>query len=369
MARNGSGTYSRAVSAYVYNTVIDQAAVNSEMDDIATALTGSLAKDGQTVPTANIPLGGYRLTGVGAATATTDALTAATIPGLTDKATPVDADLFPLVDSAASNVLKKLTWANVKAVMFAAIGVLTAAGTDKATPVDADVLPLGDSAASNATKKLTWANLKATAKTYFDTLYAAKGVATASGLTMTTARLLGRTTASTGAVEEISVAGSLTLSGGVLTGGGITLGTQQAASGTAITFGSIPAGTKRITVMFDEVSTNTGATAVLLRLGDSGGIEATGYVSYTQATSATDGFLVSDEASAADKRSGIVTLCLMNAATFKWVMAGTIGASNVPAGDSIGGVKSLSAELTQISITTSAGTATFDNGNINISYE
>lgn len=66
MPRNGSGTYSRAVSNYVYNTVIDQAQVNSEMDDIATALTASLAKDGQTVPTANLPMGGYKLTGLGA---------------------------------------------------------------------------------------------------------------------------------------------------------------------------------------------------------------------------------------------------------------------------------------------------------------
>lgn len=45
------------------------------------------------------------------------------------------------------------------------------ASTSKATPVDADELPLSDSAASNALKKLTWANLKATLKTYFDTLY------------------------------------------------------------------------------------------------------------------------------------------------------------------------------------------------------
>lgn len=45
--------------------------------------------------------------------------------------------------------------------------------TDKATPVDADELPLIDSAASWVLKKLTWANLKATLKTYFDTLYGA----------------------------------------------------------------------------------------------------------------------------------------------------------------------------------------------------
>jgi len=47
----------------------------------------------------------------------------------------------------------------------------TVAATAKATPVDADQLPLVDSAASNVLKKLTWVNVKATLKAYFDTLY------------------------------------------------------------------------------------------------------------------------------------------------------------------------------------------------------
>lgn len=42
----------------------------------------------------------------------------------------------------------------------------------KTTPVDADTIPLIDSASSNVLKKVTWANIKATAKAYFDTLYA-----------------------------------------------------------------------------------------------------------------------------------------------------------------------------------------------------
>ncbi len=44
--------------------------------------------------------------------------------------------------------------------------------TSKTTPIDADELGIWDSVSSSL-KKLTWANLKATAKTYFDTLYAA----------------------------------------------------------------------------------------------------------------------------------------------------------------------------------------------------
>ncbi len=44
----------------------------------------------------------------------------------------------------------------------------------KTTPVDADLFGILDSAASFITKKLSWANIKATLKTYFDTLYRGK---------------------------------------------------------------------------------------------------------------------------------------------------------------------------------------------------
>lgn len=44
------------------------------------------------------------------------------INGATEKTTPVDADMVGLMDSAASNILKKLSWANVKATLFTAVG-------------------------------------------------------------------------------------------------------------------------------------------------------------------------------------------------------------------------------------------------------
>ncbi|HEX5362334.1 MAG TPA: hypothetical protein VFW49_14805 [Fluviicoccus sp.] len=110
----------------------------------------------------------------------------AAISDASNKATLADADRFGIMDSAASNVLKYFTWANLKDGIWSALGALINGGTSKATPVDADAIPLMDSAASNATKKLTWANVKATLKTYFDTLYQAAGnyLATAGG-TMT----------------------------------------------------------------------------------------------------------------------------------------------------------------------------------------
>ncbi|MBK7298621.1 MAG: hypothetical protein IPI91_19225 [Flavobacteriales bacterium] len=54
------------------------------------------------------------------------------------------------------------------------IGALINSATAKTTPVDADMIGLMDSAASNVLKKLSWANIKATLKTYFDTLYSSR---------------------------------------------------------------------------------------------------------------------------------------------------------------------------------------------------
>ncbi len=51
------------------------------------------------------------------------------------------------------------------------IGELINSSGAKTTPADADVVGLMDSAAGNILKKLSWTNIKATLKTYFDGLY------------------------------------------------------------------------------------------------------------------------------------------------------------------------------------------------------
>lgn len=56
MSRNGSGVYSLPEPAFVPNTPISSAAVNSDFSDIANALTASIAADGQTPITAALKL-------------------------------------------------------------------------------------------------------------------------------------------------------------------------------------------------------------------------------------------------------------------------------------------------------------------------
>lgn len=70
MPRNGSGTYNLpAGNPVVSGSLIQAAWANTTLADLAAALTNSLSSDGQTVPTANLPMGGFRFTNVGAATA------------------------------------------------------------------------------------------------------------------------------------------------------------------------------------------------------------------------------------------------------------------------------------------------------------
>ena len=155
---------------------------------------------------------------------------------------------------------------------------------------------------------------------------------------------------------------------GQMNGGAITSGTAVAStSGTSIDFTSIPSWVKRVTVMFSGVSTN-GSSAVLVQLGDSGGIENTGYLGSANAANFTTGF--SDGfGDGAAVRHGQFNICLADSSTNKWVCAVSMGKSDTTT-SSVGGFsKPLSATLDRVRITTVNGTDTFDAGTINILYE
>jgi hypothetical protein len=152
-------------------------------------------------------------------------------------------------------------------------------------------------------------------------------------------------------------------------------GTSQAStSGTSIDFTGIPSWVKRITVMFNGVSTN-GTSNKQIQLGDSGGFETTGYlgasVQLTDAASVnaattTTGFGIRSPL-AADTINGAVVITNLTSNT--WVAQGALTDSSRGAGYLVGGAKALSDVLTQVRITTVNGTDAFDAGSINILYE
>ena len=75
MSYNGTGTFNinTAGQPVVTGTTITSTAFNLLTADLATGLTTALTKDGQTTPTANIPMGTFKITGLGAGSAATDA--------------------------------------------------------------------------------------------------------------------------------------------------------------------------------------------------------------------------------------------------------------------------------------------------------
>ena len=146
---------------------------------------------------------------------------------------------------------------------------------------------------------------------------------------------------------------------------------QNSTSGTAIDFTGIPAGVRRITVMFNGVSTN-GASPVQVQLGTSGGLQTSGYngtIQYSGAAVAnlTTGFKTEDAASANYVRNGLITVCLLGSNV--WAGAINSGLSNQASAFFGGGTVTLSGTLDRVRITTVNGTDTFDAGSINILYE
>jgi hypothetical protein len=118
---------------------------------------------------------------------------------------------------------------------------------------------------------------------------ATSGAVTSSGFTMTTARLLGRTTASTGAIEQITVGSGLSLSGGTLTatGGGSGTVTSVDVSGgtTGLTTSGGPvtgAGTITISGTLNVGNGGTGATTL------TGIVKGNGTSAFSAAVAGTD---------------------------------------------------------------------------------
>ena len=110
MAFNGAGVFQR-----LYNWVTDAAnsinitdtRMDAEMDGFATGLSNCMTRDGQSPPTANIPMGGYKLTGLAAGTTAGDAvryeqLTSPTFTGLVNFAAGADIASAATIDLTAA---------------------------------------------------------------------------------------------------------------------------------------------------------------------------------------------------------------------------------------------------------------------------
>jgi hypothetical protein len=166
-------------------------------------------------------------------------------------------------------------------------------------------------------------------------------------------------------------AGVTTNSGAVYDG--IQRGTAVAStSGTSIDFTGIPSWVRRITVMFQGVSTN-GTSNLQVQLG-SGSPTTSGYLGSSIASTAggnsaatsTTGFVV---------LSGVATYLFNGIGVFTnltgntWVGSINVGQSDTARVSSVYASIALAGTLDRVRITTVNGTDTFDAGSINILYE
>jgi hypothetical protein len=189
---------------------------------------------------------------------------------------------------------------------------------------------------------------------------------------MAAATIKGRASgAGTGVPTDLTAAQART----ALSSPGFTRRTSVAlTTQTSVDFNTIPAGTVRIVVTFAAFSTN-GTSLPIIQIGDSGGIETTGYTGSTSlitnaaatvASTLSSGFALSPSVAAATVFQGSVTLDLVDGFN-TWAAFGGMG-GGVAATTQVAGFKTLSGELDRVRITTVNGTDQMDAGSVNVAY-
>ena len=160
-----------------------------------------------------------------------------------------------------------------------------------------------------------------------------------------------------------------TLTNKTIQGGSITSGTAVAStSGTSINFTDIPSWVKRITVMFQGVSTN-GSSNYLVQIG-AGSVTTTGYLGSSSniagGASYTTGFGLTAGAATVVMHA---VMTIVNVSGNVWLSSHSGGRSDGGSVTFGGGSVTLSGTLDRVRITTVNGTDTFDAGSVNILYE
>lgn len=405
MARDGSGTYTLpAGNPVVTGTTISSTWANNTFTDVASALTQSLSKDGQTTMTGNQPMAGNKHTGVGDATARDQY---AALGQVQDSAATYLTSVAG-TNTITASVSGLAAYAAGQTFRFIAAGANTGAVTININSIGAkDVTKQGTTAlvsgdiVSGSTVTITYdgtqfqldpvpGTLALTAVTA-DTVTANTSVVTdtisektsAAGVTIDGVLLQDNDVQAdevrTDTISEKTSAAGVTIDGvlikdsAVQDGKLIAMTAQASTSGTSIPFNSIPAWVRRITVCFDSVSLS-GSAQLLVQIGDSGGLENTGYVASSNVVVSNAGF------SGVSSTAGFVmvsgnslyvisgALVLTNLDGNTWVANGCHTITTATTAFSAGS-KTLSATLDQLSVTTTNGTDTFDAGQINVIYE
>jgi len=158
----------------------------------------------------------------------------------------------------------------------------------------------------------------------------------------------------------------------------LTLSATVTASGTSVDFTGIPAWVRRITVSFGAVSLS-GTASLAIQIGDTGGVETTGYDAGSNFVSTGAGAPLysttrfplngNNVVAHTETYSGSVVLALLDPSTNTWCIHGNLSRVASAGVSSCAGQKSLSATLDRVRVTSTNDSDSFDGGKINILYE
>ena len=183
-------------------------------------------------------------------------------------------------DAAAFN---GTTWNKIEGGLSAQeLGNLIAGATEKTTPADADMVGLMDSAAGNIIKKLSWANIKTTLGTTFAALAGSVSQAFSAStieLGHATDTTLSRVSAGVVAIEGSNIVTAAALNGGTLPASVTTL-----AIGTALADNDSDASGATTAFVQSQIANNNNPTAIAQS------------INMTAAASGSNGIAVNDNA-------------------------------------------------------------------------
>lgn len=405
MPRNGSGTYSAPSNSFNPATAGNTASPtdwNNTLSDISSAISQSISTDGQTTTSQRIPFAA----GVSAFAGTTSGVSfsftsdpntgiyspASDKVGIVAGGTEVLRIEAALMNPVSNNTVDLgSTGTKFKDGYFAGtLTVATAAITALSGSIGGNVtfsgnltfsgtLTLQGNNTHSGNNTFSGANSFTGANTFTSNIAIAGNSTEAAYITLAEDTDNGSNKVKVQAPSSIASdytvtlpasAGTVALTSDIIVN---TLGTYTALSGGSVDFTGIPSTAKRITINLVGMSTN-GSDLPRIQIGDSGGIESTGYVGQSNYTST--GGVVTSFSSGFDMPnwsgtligSGSITLTLADSATNTWCLSGNVGITGSGAAVVVmGGYKSLSATLDRVRITTSGGN-TFDAGSVNVMY-
>jgi hypothetical protein len=148
---------------------------------------------------------------------------------------------------------------------------------------------------------------------------------------------------------------------------------KASTSGVAVQFTGIPSWARRITVAFNNVSTN-GATNILVQLGTGGTPTTSGYTgnsvfswaSGVVPVSSTAGIPIFNNAASYNHFGHLV---LTNISGSTWLASGEFVTAGTQGSIISGGVVTLAGVLDYLRVVAANGTDTFDAGSINVFFE